>query len=68
VTFNGTASDASGVASVTWSTNTGKAGTATGTTQWNAAIPLLVGSNQVIVRATDTAGNVTWRSVVVTRR
>jgi hypothetical protein len=53
---------------VTWSTNTGKAGTATGTTQWNAAIPLLVGSNQVIVRATDTAGNVTWRSVVVTRR
>jgi hypothetical protein len=53
---------------VTWSTNTGGAGSASGTTQWNAAIPLLVGTNQVIIRATDTVGNVTWRSVTVTRR
>ena len=68
LTFKGTASDLSGVASVTWSTNTGKAGTASGTSQWTAAIPLLVGFNQVIIRATDTAGNVSWRSVVVTRR
>ena len=68
LTFKGTASDPSGVASVTWSTNTGKAGTASGTSQWTAAIPLLVGFNQVIIRATDTAGNVSWRSVVVTRR
>jgi hypothetical protein len=66
--FTGTASDTSGVASVTWSTNTGGSGTASGTTQWTAAIPLLVGSNQVIIRATDTAGNVSWRSVTVTRR
>ena len=68
LTFKGTASDPSGVASVTWSTNTGGAGTASGTTQWSAAIPLLVGSNQVIIRAYDTAGNMSWRSVVVTRR
>ncbi|MBZ5634210.1 MAG: matrixin family metalloprotease [Acidobacteriia bacterium] len=68
LTFRGTASDRSGVASVTWSTNTGGAGTASGTAQWSVAIPLLVGFNQVIVRATDTAGNVSWRSVVVTRR
>jgi hypothetical protein len=72
-TFKGAASDPSGVASVTWSTNTGGAGTASGTTpslstQWSAAIPLLVGFNQVIIRATDTAGNVSWRSVIVTRR
>jgi hypothetical protein len=66
--FTGSASDPSGVASVTWSTNTGGAGMASGTTQWNAAIPLLVGSNQVIIRATDTVGNVSWRSVTVTRR
>jgi hypothetical protein len=68
LTFKGTASDPSGVASVTWSTNTGGAGTASGTTAWTATIPLLVGFNQVIIRATDTAGNVSWRSVVVARR
>jgi hypothetical protein len=56
------------VASVTWSTNTGSSGTASGTTQWSAAIPLLLGSNQVIIRSTDAAGNVSWRTVVVARR
>jgi hypothetical protein len=68
LTFKGTASDPSGVARVTWSTNTGGAGTASGTTQWSAVIPLLVGSNQVVIRAYDTAGNMSWRSVVVARR
>jgi hypothetical protein len=65
--FSGTASDSVGVTSVTWSTNTGTAGTASGTAQWSASIPLLVGSNAVTIHATDTAGNVSWRSVVVTR-
>ena len=68
LTFAGTASDRSGVASVTWSTNTGGAGSAVGTTQWSAVIPLLVGYNQVIVRAVDSVGNASWRTVVVTRR
>ncbi len=68
LTFAGTASDRSGVASVTWSTNTGAAGTAAGTTNWTAVIPLLVGYNQVIVRAVDSVGNASWRTVVVTRR
>ena len=53
---------------MTWSTNTGRSGTALGTDQWTAVIPLLVGLNQVIIRATDTAGNMSWRSVVVTRK
>ena len=53
---------------MTWSTNFGTAGTASGTTQWSAVIPLLVGSNQVIIRTTDTLGNMSWKSVVVTRR
>jgi hypothetical protein len=66
--FAGTASDNVAVASVTWSTNTGGSGIATGTAQWSAAVPLLVGSNTVTIRATDTSGNVGWRSVVVTRR
>lgn len=67
--FAGSASDNVGVTSVTWSTNTGRSGTATGTTQWlTTAIPLLIGSNTVTIKASDAAGNVAWRSVVVTRR
>ncbi len=68
LTFAGTAADRSGVSSVTWSTNTGGAGTAAGTAQWTAVIPLLAGFNQVIVRAVDSVGNASWRTVVVTRR
>jgi hypothetical protein len=65
--FSGTASDNVGVTSVTWSTNTGGSGVAVGTTQWNATVPLLVGSNTVTIRASDAAGNVGWRTAVVTR-
>lgn len=70
--FSGTASDNVGVTAVTWTTNTGGSGTAlttgtTGTTQWSATVPLLVGSNTVTIRATDAAGNVGWRTAVVTR-
>jgi hypothetical protein len=67
IAFSGTASDNVGVTKVTWSTNTGSSGTATGTTTWSAAIPLLEGSNVVTVRAFDAAGNSGWRSVVVSR-
>jgi hypothetical protein len=67
IAFSGTASDNVGVAKVTWSTNTGAAGTANGTTNWSAAIPLLKGSNVVTIRAYDAAGNSGWRSAVVTR-
>jgi Matrixin/Glucodextranase, domain B len=66
--FSGTASDGAGVTSVTWSTNTAQSGTAAGTTQWTATIPLLVGSNTVTIQAHDAAGNVAWRSAVVTRQ
>jgi hypothetical protein len=66
--FSGWASDNVGVTSVTWSTNTWKSGTASGTAQWSTApIPLLVGSNTVTIKASDAAGNIAWRSVVVTR-
>jgi hypothetical protein len=68
IAFSGTASDQSGVAGVTWETNLGQSGTAAGTTRWSAQIPLLIGINRVIIRATDGAGNSSWRSVVVTRR
>ena len=65
--FTGTASDNVGVAAVTWTTNTGGSGTASGTTQWSASIPFLVGANLLTIRARDAAGNVNWRTVSVTR-
>jgi hypothetical protein len=67
LTFSGAAADNVGVTSVTWSTNTGSSGIASGTTAWSASIPLLIGSNQVIIRAFDAAGNMAWRSVTVER-
>ncbi len=67
ITFSGTASDNVAVASVNWSNNFGMSGTATGTTSWSANIPLLIGNNTITVRATDTSGNQSWRSVVVNR-
>jgi Matrixin/Bacterial Ig domain len=67
IAFSGTASDNVGVTSVTWATNLGQSGTASGTANWSASIPLLVGTNVVTIRAYDAAGNSGWRSVVVTR-
>ena len=67
IAFTGTSSDNVGVTSVTWSTNTGTSGTASGTANWAATIPLLTGSNVVTIRAYDAAGNSGWRSAVVTR-
>jgi hypothetical protein len=67
IVFSGTASDNVAVASVTWSNNFGQSGTATGTSEWSATIPLLVGFNTIAIRATDTSGNATSRSAMVTR-
>ncbi len=67
IEFSGTATDNVGVTSVTWSTNMGQSGTASGTGSWSASVPLLVGSNVVTIRAYDAAENSGWRSVVVTR-
>lgn len=66
--LSGTSADNVAVASVTWTTSTGGSGTATGTSNWTAPIPLLRGFNQITVRATDTSGNYTWRSILITRQ
>jgi hypothetical protein len=69
ITVRGTAKDNVGVTKVTWTTNTGGAGTASGTTSWVAdGILLYKGNTTIIVRAWDAAGNSTWRSIIVTRR
>lgn len=68
ITLLGAASDNVAVRQVAWSTNFGTSGIAAGTTSWSATIPLLIGNNSITVRAIDTAGNTSWRSVVVSRR
>jgi hypothetical protein len=69
IRLQGIASDNVAVTEVTWSTSYNKSGRAAGTTYWSTGdIPLLVGTNVVVVRAFDAAGNSSWRSLTVTRR
>jgi hypothetical protein len=69
IRLQGWASDNVGVVQVTWSTAFGRSGVAAGTSSWNTGdVPLLVGTNTIMVRAYDAAGNSAWRSVTVTRR
>jgi hypothetical protein len=69
IVFRGTAWDSGGVVEVTWTSSNAFSGTASGTTSWTTKpIPLLVGINHITIRARDTAGNSSWRSVTVTRR
>jgi len=69
INLDGTASDASGIATVKWKNMaTGGSGTATGTTSWNiAGTALNVGMNLIYVNATDNAGNKMSDAIWVTR-
>ncbi len=67
-TMSGKASASNGIAKVTWQTAAGATGTASGTGTWVASgIPLLHGTNAVIIRAWDPKGNSAWSSVMVVR-
>jgi hypothetical protein len=67
ITVTGTAASSVGLASITWTSSLGS-GTATGLAHWNTGmIPLMVGTNTIVIRATDVAGNTAWRSLMVTR-
>ena len=69
ITVSGTATDNVGVAKVTWQSAVAGSGTATGTSSWTVpSIPLLVGTNTIVLRAYDAAGNSSWRSLSVVRR
>ena len=58
ITLAGTAADDGSIETVTWFTNRGASGTATGTTAWTAAnIPVQMGTTTIIVQATDSAGS-----------
>lgn len=68
ITVSGTATDKLRVTAVKWTNSTGDSGIASGTINWSARVPLLVGTNVVIIRAYDAAGNSAWRAVTVVRR
>lgn len=68
ILVTGTALDNVGVAAVTWAASGGSSGQAAGTASWSATVPLLVGTNNVTIRAYDAAGNAGWRSITVIRR
>lgn len=64
----GTASGGAGITKVTWQSSTGCTGTATGTSHWMvSAVPLLVGTNTIVVRAYDANGLNAWAAVVAVR-
>jgi hypothetical protein len=68
ITISGTASDNVGVTQITWQNTLAGSGTAVGTTTWSAAaIPLYPGTNNLILKAWDAAGNSSWRSITVVR-
>jgi len=57
------------VKQVVWFTTAGDSGAASGGTEWQTGpIPMYTGTNTVIIRAFDNAGNMSWKSLVVTRR
>jgi len=68
ITIRGTAADNVGVTAVHWSNSTGGSGVASGTNNWSAEVPLLVGTTAVTIRAYDAAGNSGWRAITVVRR
>jgi hypothetical protein len=67
MTISGTGSDNVGVTAVTWSTDRGSSGTASGTTNWTASpVALQSGANVVTVTARDAAGNLGKATLTVT--
>ena len=68
VALSGTATDAVGVTTVSWASNRGARGIATGTTTWSlSSIPLQPGQNTITVTARDAAGN-TGTDVITVKR
>ena len=65
VVLGGTATDDGGVTEVTWTTDRGNSGRASGTDNWIAGIPLKRGANTITIRARDGEGRVSSRAVVV---
>jgi hypothetical protein len=68
MSLSGIATGGAGITKVTWQTSNGLAGTATGTAHWLvSSIPLLAGTNSVVVRAYDASGANAWAAIVAVR-
>ncbi|MEP6716649.1 MAG: matrixin family metalloprotease, partial [Terriglobia bacterium] len=68
IAIAGTAVGGQGIAKISWQTSGGATGTGAGASPWLVAgVPLLVGSNTILVRAYDQKGNSGWSTVVVVR-
>ncbi|HZD51985.1 MAG TPA: hypothetical protein VE175_02970, partial [Woeseiaceae bacterium] len=67
MTISGTASSKAGVNSVSWESDQGQAGTASGAEDWSVQIPLSLGVNTITVTVTDAAGDTGSDSIVVNR-
>jgi hypothetical protein len=68
IALAGTASGGAGITQVIWQTPAGATGPATGTDHWLANnIPLLTGTNTVVVRAYDSTGSMGWATEIVVR-
>lgn len=65
VTVGGTATDNTSVTEVTWTTDRGASGRATGSDSWIAGVPISRGPNTITIRARDEAGNVSSKAIVV---
>ena len=69
ISLTGTAADNVGVVVVRWNNTFGSSGDAIGTNNWQiSAIPLLVGTNRITVKALDAAGNAAGKMIIVVRR
>jgi hypothetical protein len=70
LTVTGQAAGGSGgVTKITWQTLAGSSGTAAGTGTWIASgIPLLQGTNTIVVHAYDATGANAWAALVVVRQ
>jgi hypothetical protein len=65
--LGGTAGDNVGVSRVTWASDRGSSGTASGTMSWTATgVPLVAGANVLTVTARDAAGNPGTATLTVT--
>jgi protocatechuate 3,4-dioxygenase beta subunit len=68
ITMVGTAVSPSGdvVSAVTWTSSRGPSGSATGTTHWQAEVPLVAGTNAITVAAANSSGSVGSATVTIT--
>jgi hypothetical protein len=69
ISLSGTAAGGSGVTQITWQTSGGASGSATGADHWLASnVPVLTGTNTIVVRSYDAKGTTAWATVVVVRK